>query len=175
MKHLKRFEIMEGESIILEQPKHWKNYIFPFAESLLFFILAAIRASRYDCSLVNRLMHQAIINEKTQVLLSVIECVTLVLLLFKQIKIMIDVAYTRYYVTNRRVVSVAGFLEVNVLEMMTNRIETVSMKQSAYERLFSSGDILLVSAGATVYLDDVYDARDFKQKILEQLSKEKES
>ncbi len=55
--------------------------------------------------------------------------------------------------------------------MLISRCEMVYMNQNVYERMFNTGDILAVSAGANIFLDDVYNALKFKETVLEEMNK----
>ena len=50
---VKRFELMEGESIILQSPKHWRNYIMLTLALSACVVATALRVTHPDISLVN--------------------------------------------------------------------------------------------------------------------------
>ena len=58
--------------------------------------------------------------------------------------------------------------------MLLSHCEMVYLKQNVYERLFRTGDVQCISAGAQLLLDDVYDAVAFKQTILRLLMERKQ-
>ena len=169
---VKRFELMEGESIILQSPKHWRNYIMLTLALIACVVATALRVTHPDISLVNTITGMETIAPGTVRTISYVEAFTALLLLGGIILSIIDVAYTCYYVTDRRIVCTSGWINVRTSEMMISKCETVSMSQDIPERIFSSGDILCTSAGTSMYLDDVYQARQFRQTVLKQINKQ---
>ena len=83
----------------------------------------------------------------------------------------VDISYIHYYLTNKRVISTSGVINRNFAEMLLSRVEMVYLNQNAYERMYSCGDILCVSAGASLFLDDVKNALRFKQMLMELLAR----
>ncbi len=168
---MQRFELLPDEEIVIENPKHWKNYIMPCVLAFLCFAGAVMRINDTHLSLVNKLARTEVIPTGIVPTVSLIEAITLFLLVISLAVNMIDTAYTRYYVTTKRIISTSGFLNVRMNEMALEKCETVNLTQRFSERVFNSGDILCISAGASIYLDDVYHARDFKQTIMNMITK----
>jgi len=166
---MNRFEPLPGEKIILENPKHWKNYILPGLAMAACLGGIALRLSHPEANVINLLM-PGTIPAAAVLVISYGEAIVLMLLLVALGAAMVDLAHTRYYVTNRRIVSTSGWLNVRMSEMLLERVETVALSQKLSERMFNSGDILCVSAGASIYLDDVYDARGFRQRVMEEMT-----
>lgn len=160
---------MAGETIIIENPKHWKNYILPAVAMAACLAGMALRLAFPDASLVNH-TNPGLIPDSLVMGISYIEAVTLAILTFAVGLTMIETAFTRYYITTRRVVAVNGWINVRMSDMLIERVETISLSQRWQERIFDSGDILCVSAGASIYLDDVYEARKFRQTVIEKMS-----
>lgn len=161
-----KFELLPKENILIQQPIHWKNYIGEFLLMGIAVVSAVFRAYYPDVSLINRVAGKTVIPEEWQPYLSAAEIVFLALCAFLAYVNIVRTWSVRYYVTDYRIISVEGILTVRFGEMVIRRCETVYLKQNLIERLFNSGDIICVSAGATVVLNDVYDARKFKQIIL---------
>lgn len=171
---MNRFELLPDEQIVIENPKHWKNYILPVLAMWLCLAAIALRLRYMDINILNELTGYAIIPEFAVTALSYIEVLTFLVMVAALAFALADIAYTRYYVTNKRIVATAGFLNVRQNEMMLERCETVFLSQKVSERVFNSGDILCISAGAHIHLDDVYDARRFKQTIMTMITKDED-
>jgi hypothetical protein len=171
---MNRFELMEDESIVIVNPKHWRNYIVPATAMLLALAAIAARLRHPGTSIINHLLGEAAIPLETVVVVSYAEAGMLLLLVVALGFAMVETAHTRYYVTTKRIIAESGWLSVRISEMLLDRCETVSMTQRVPERIFNSGDILCVSAGASIYLDDVYDARKFRQTIMKMMVKEED-
>ena len=152
--------------ILIEEPIHWKNYILPFTGIVATVYLMITRLINPDFSITNTVVGEQVISGDVQGLLTKIEA--LILALFTAL-LYLKVLQTMYYITTKRIISVSGILTVMFQEMLISRCEMVYLNQSVTERLFESGDILCVSAGATILLDDVYEAVKFKQTIMAQL------
>ncbi len=171
---MQRFELLPEEHIIIENPKHWKNYIIPMFLMMVCAVGAILRMEYSDRIFLNEIFNMDILPLKYSNILSWIEAIVFLLVFIGLSASIIDTAYTRYYVTDKRIISSSGFLNVRINEMTLERCETVSMTQRIMERVFDSGDILCISAGASIYLDDVYHARQFKQTIIKMIT-EKET
>lgn len=171
---MNRFELLPDEKILLDNPKHWRNYILPVATLCLAFAGLWFRLAHPEKNLVNMLSPGFLPAGVVQVM-SYVEAMTMLIIIMAVGLDMVNTAYTRYYVTNKRIIAISGWFRVRVSEMLLDRCESVSLSQKVSERIFNSGDILCVSAGASIYLDDVYDARRFRQTIVAELTKRFES
>lgn len=174
MQGMKRFELIDGEKIVFEDTTHWKNYIFPLAGMFLSFVVFILRMRFPDVNVFALFTQKVNVNPAAQRCLSGAEGLILIIFMASMFVRCIQVTYTRYYVTTKRIIAISGILRVYYQEMLLKRCEMVYLNQSFYERLFSSGDILCVSAGSNLYLDDVRRAQMFKQTILTMLVKMKE-
>lgn len=168
---MKRFELLPDEEIIISNPKHWKNYLAPGLCIAACAVAGFLKLDNINYNAVNALTGHKVIPQGLVPYVSYLEAIVMALVIIGICIYMIDISYTRYYVTSKRIISSTGFLNVTMSEMMLDKCETVSLSQKLYERFFNSGDILCISAGASIYLDDVYDARKFKQTIVNILSK----
>ena len=168
---MNRFELLPGEKIIIANPKHWKNYIGPVAAAVACLAAAVLKLTQPEFNAINWILGKQYVPEAAATVISRLEAVVLVVTAAAMALAMVSIAFTRYYVTNQRIVAVAGWLNVRTSEMLLDRCETVSLSQRISERLFNSGDLLCISAGASIYLDDVYDARRFRQTVMAELTK----
>lgn len=171
---MKRFELLEGERIVFEDTIHWKNYLLPCIGMFLAFVVFVVRMRFADASLLGLLPGRMRVEPGLQRFISGAEGMMLVLFMALMFVRNIQVRYTRYYVTTRRIIAISGILHVFYQEMLLRKCEMVYMNQTFYERLFRSGDILCISAGSNLYLDDVRRAQEFKQTILAMLTRIKE-
>lgn len=168
---MNRFELLPDEKIVIETPKHWRNYILPALTCALCLAAVWFRLRDPMSNVVNR-FYPGTIPQKAVLVLSFAEAGVLLILLAALCFTMVDTAYTRYYVTNKRIISVSGWFSVRIIEMRIDRVETVSLSQRPGERIFNSGDILCVCPGASICLDDVYDARRFRQTVMRMISED---
>lgn len=168
---MNRFELLPDEKIVIETPKHWRNYILPTIAAAACIAAVWLRIKDPWSSLVNKFL-PGTIPQKVVLILSFAEAALLIILLAALCFAMVDTAYTRYYVTNKRIISVTGWFNVRIVEMRIDRVETVSLSQRPGERIFNSGDILCVCPGASIYLDDVFDARRFRQTVMRMVSED---
>lgn len=171
---MNRFDPLPDEHVIIENPKHWRNYILPVGCIALCLGGMALRLAYPEANLVNWFTKADVIPEDIVNILSYVEAFVMLITMTVLFISVIDIAYTRYYVTNKRIISSAGWLNVRIADMLLERCETVSLFQRVSERLFNSGDILCASAGTSIYLDDVYDARRFRQTIMRMMTAKKE-
>lgn len=167
---MKRFEPFDGETVLLEERLHWKNYIKPAALLVAASILFLWRVRHPYLSLLNSITGKFLIGTAVQRLLSIAEAIFFAGMAAMAYVGMLRVRYTRYYVTNYRIVAIHGIIKTFYGEMLISRCEMVLLSQDANERLFSSGDILCISAGTNLMLADVRNAKAFKQVILKQMS-----
>lgn len=177
---MRRFETMPGETVLISRPKHWKNFILPVL-SLLTCIVFAIARWAYRThtilelfpSLLSDPTYRSLFESVYSVrpILVVAEITIVMLMSLESVVTILEVCATRYYVTDRRIVATSGLLNVRMCEILLRRIETVELNETLYERIFGSGDILIIAAGTNIYLDDVYDARQFKMTLIEQMTK----
>ena len=166
---MKRFELLPGEQIIIQNPIHWRNYILPVTAMVGCLVGVGLRLAFPDESLLNLLPESMAAPPRLITLISHIEAIAMLMVFVVMCFVVINLAYTRYYVTNKRIIASSGWLNVRTSDMLLDRCETVSLSQRMGERFFNSGDILCVSAGANIYLNDVYNARAFRQTIMARL------
>lgn len=178
-KTMKQFTPLENEEILIEESMHWKNFIVPslciMALMALFYIrITYDTANLFDLMARHYGIHSGyVVNIHTQHNLSCVEATIMVFAIMVFIVKMIRVLYTRYYVTNLRIIAISGIVHRRFQEMLMYKCEMVYLNQSLWERIFNSGDILCIAAGADIYLDDVKKAVIFKQKIIEQMAERK--
>ena len=160
---------MEGEKTIRSIGIHWKNYIFPLFSLLLLEIIMLIRYELLDFSIINvltcRLTGKLPMEMKIQTTLSTLELVLLGAVMLRVLIRIVRIYNIRYILTDRRVIIRRGLLNIYENEMLIDSLWNVQLKQSLYESLFNTGDLLLSSAAASFYLDDVRNVREFKTKI----------
>lgn len=165
-----RFELLPDEKILISEPIHWKNYLSSATVFTVCAILFLIRSAAPQGCLLNLIAGENILPASASSLLGKLELLcegALMLLCFTR---MATVAFIRYYVTNKRIVVTTGFFTIKTQEMLISRCETVTLKQSVYERLFGCADLLCLAPGSVIVLDDVTHAERFKKLILSKMS-----
>lgn len=168
---MKRFELLEDERVLIDEPIHWKNYLSALLTMTLSIFLMMLRWSLKDQNLVNYFTGKALVTGSANQLLVLMEMFLLLVLFIAAFIRTVDISYIHYYVTNRRIISTAGVFNRQFSEMLLSRCEMVYLTQSIYERMYNCGDILCISAGSQLFLDDVKDAVRFKQTLMDLLSK----
>lgn len=166
MKTIKGIELLPGEEVVIAEPIHWKNYIIPATSLFSLFAILAVRLALPEVSFTDSAAGAPLMPEPLKGPVFRLEVAVLVVLIAASARRMLQVAYTQYAVTTRRIICRSGLVAVRMEEMLIDRCETVTLKQSPYERLFGAGDITCMSAGASIWLDDVRNARAFRSTLL---------
>ncbi len=166
----KRIELLEGERIIIDEPIHWKNYLSSLLTMALGVFLILVRLDNKDASILNWIMHRRVLTPGQMRYVVTAEIVMLGLLIAGAFVRTVDISYIHYYVTNKRIIATSGVINRQFSEMLLNKCEMIYLNQNAYERMYSCGDILCVTAGSSLFLDDVKDAVAFKQRLMQLLS-----
>lgn len=173
---MKRFELLDDESVILEKPIHWKNYLLVSILFLTAIIIFSIRAIVPNDCIINLFLGEGErLNQETSAIIGKLELIATSFLVFFLIGRVTEVFFIRYYVTNKRIIMTRGFLTIKVTDMLIRRCETVKIKQSIYERIFKCADILCMAPGSMILLDDVTDAEQFKKAIMNQIARQKDA
>lgn len=79
-------------------------------------------------------------------------------------------SFTRYKLTNQRLIIEQGILTVHSREMELFRVRDISVKRNVFERMFNIGDIALTSTDATnplITLKNIKDSQTVKDIIRE--------
>lgn len=155
----------------MEESMHWKNYLFPAAVMCLCLIILPIRYSFEGYSVLNALCGARILPGNAVLYVSVFEELALGAVVLAMFSRIVTISYTKYYLSDRRIVCVSGVFDVSYEEMLLSCCEMVFLHRNASETMFNCGDILCVSAGANLLLEDVKDAIRFKQTLMGLLSK----
>lgn len=172
---------MPDEKIVLSRAKHWRNYILPGLTLIMAIVImkmtnmmtATIIDQTYEIIMqgVQRDSSQA---EDLMMMMSIIIKSSAIVILLISLNSILDVMYTCYVITDKRVLMTSGFLKVRTSEMALTRCETISLTQKVHERIFSTGDLLIVTAGASIYMDDVTKVVEFRREMMKLITKEQE-
>ncbi len=144
----------KGEISILETGlRRWVLFFMVLSIStVLFFTPLAV----YELSIKNQLNLQALI-----ILISLI----LVIIAFVFLRELMK----KIYVTNKRIVGVAGIFCKSTLDAPLNKIQTVAVKRTLLGQLFNFGTIVISTANGKFRLRWIEDINNFKNIILSQL------
>lgn len=162
----KRFELLPDEKIITDEPIHWKNYLSSLLAIALCTFLAMLRIHFRSFSIANRLIGSPLMPANLNRLFVIMELLVLLILIILLMLRTVDISYIHYYLTTKRVIATSGIINRQFSEMLLAKCEMVYLTQNAYERMYNCGDILCVSAGASLFLEDVKNAIAFKQRIM---------
>ena len=120
--------LSEGEAVIREFRPHWQAIAVPVAMAVGFTVVGAV---------VGAVLTQGAIPT----------VVGLVIGLAVALPKLAVWAFTKYVITNERVIVRSGVLARQGKEIPLEVINDVAFSQSLLERMFGSGDLLLESAG----------------------------
>lgn len=164
-----RFTLFNQEKVILTTSKHWLNLIWPGLICLSATIFLAIRCLNLQQPfLVFWIRHMFNIQiGLSQTFLSWSGVALLAFWDLWAICKMLDTLCTRYHLTDQRIIITSGVIMLRMSEMLLTKCETVTITQNLLERIFRTGDILAISAGASLYLEDVPEAVKFRGILLE--------
>ena len=167
MQRIRNTEMLPGEKIIREENIHWKNYIMSFLV-LTGCLAAALLKARYpEKPIIEYIQSIFILPEEVRGIANVFENIMLFVFSLAAFFRIITIMSIRYYLTNKRIIKKGGILNKNTSEMLLEKCEIIYLNQNVYEQFFDCGDLLCVSAGANIFLDDVKKPRAFKQAIQE--------
>lgn len=156
----------KNEKVIKKTGMHWKNYLLPTATLIVCELLLLWRLENKTRSLLPILTGISIdIPVEIMKMLVVVEIFCLVIMIFGAMKRICEVAFTVYTLTTERIIINSGVFNVRENEMNLRSCWNIEMTQTLYERIFNTGDLLLCSAAASFYLDDVRRVREFKETI----------
>lgn len=171
----KRFELLPDEEVISDEPIHWKNYLSSLLAIALCTFLAMLRTYFHDVSILNKLIGSPMIPSNLNRLFVIMELTVLIVIIILLMLRTMDISYIHYYLTTKRIIATSGIINRQFSEMLLAKCEMVYLTQNAYERMYNCGDILCVSAGASLFLDDVKNAVAFKQRIMSLMSEQSQN
>lgn len=167
---MKRFNLLQDETVLIETGIHWKNYLSSILLFVLCSVLFTVRAINPKDCIANVILKGAISSPEAIIFGAKIELVFFafaILWLFGRIA---KVACIRYYITDKRILMTTGFFTIHITEMLIARCETVTHIQSVYERLFGCADIYCYAPGSILCLEDVPHAEGVRETILQLIS-----
>jgi membrane protein YdbS with pleckstrin-like domain len=171
----RRFELLDGDRIIREEHIHWKNYLSSLLTVALCLVLVLVRMRFRSFSFINMLCGMNIVGPELNSIIIALEGVLLLVAIFAALFRLMQVNYIKYYLTNRRIIITSGIVSRNFEEMLLEKCEMVYLHQNPYERMYDCGDIVCVSAGGSIMLDDVREALAFKKAVLEMMGENKKN
>ena len=166
---MRRILPLDGETVLIKENIHWREYLFPAAILAVSMILLLLRMKYPSTNLINILTGKNMLKIRLPAILLLTEALFLLGAASAAWVRITKMLYVRYYVTDKRIICMSGIMEVSYQEMLISRCEMVFLHQSPVESFFGSGDILCFSPGARIQLNDVRNAIRFKQTILTQM------
>ena len=118
--------LIANEQVLIRTRLHWSIFLLPF---LLFLISAAL----------------FYLDKETFVL----GVVFLIMGVGTWFMAFVSFSSSEFAVTNYRVLAKWGMLSRYTRGMMLNKVETINVKQTWFERIFGYGSIILIGAGGT--------------------------
>jgi len=129
--------LLPDEKIIIKAKVHWIIFIFPTL--LLVFGLLLALITRVSSPTGN------------DTLLTSLVCIWSwpIIGLFTLIVAILVYLTTEFALTNRRIIAKTGILNQRSLEIVTNKIESISVNRSIVGRILNYGNIIVVGSGGT--------------------------
>lgn len=170
------FQGFSSEKVLIEtRPNFWlysNNFILKIVVLfLLIFMFSPIMAFIYtfQAQLISRFSVN-ISNVNFYAELVLIFCILIVI-----VKLALDVLdwnYTRYVLTDHRIVIERGFIRKEKVSMPYGKIQDIELSQSFLERIISVGDIILYGANevSETILDNIPHPREAEEIILTRMN-----
>lgn len=165
--------IMPDETVIREEGIHWKNYIVPLLGLMASTTITAIRIYFYGQPLVLAL--DKYLSGIDYGLISLGELIVCLVFFIWSVTETIRCLTTNYVVTDKRLIAKKGWLSIRTAEMMLDKCETITVSHPIMGRILGYGDVIAISAGASIFLDDVPDPYGFKSIILMEIESKKDN
>lgn len=158
--------LVKNETIICQAKPHWVLFSRPFFW-LLITLLLLIITPNYPWAHFQLL---PIMPPVYKVLSFIALCVTLM----SALSTYITYWTTEFSITNKRVVMKTGLVRRSTLEILLNRIESISIDQSLFGRLLNYGTLIVSGMGGSkdpfIVLPDPAHLRGIVQEQIEQTS-----
>ncbi len=170
------FQRAGSEKILLER----KPNIFCYCENFIFkiillfilvFLFAPIVTIFYNIQDMLLTSFQMNFTNLTSIMeLLLIFCILIVL-----VKILLDILdwnYTKYVLTNQRIIIQRGFFRKEKIMMPYRKVQDIEISQNMLERLINVGDILIYGGhdNSDTILDDIPDPKSAEEIILSHIS-----
>ncbi|WP_294967673.1 PH domain-containing protein [uncultured Methanosphaera sp.] len=170
------FQRAGSEKILLER----KPNIFCYCENFVFkiillfilvFLFAPIVTIFYNIQDMLLTSFQMNFTNLTSIMeLLLIFCILIVL-----VKILLDILdwnYTKYVLTNQRIIIQRGFFRKEKIMMPYRKVQDIEISQNMLERLINVGDILIYGGhdNSDTILDDIPDPKSAEEIILSHIS-----
>lgn len=169
--------LMPGEQILFASGIHWKNYIIPLLALAVLAILLALKSRMHGMPLTNYWIAYAgddafILGGKAAGAVALAEYAAIVWMALAAAVGIVRRMKIGYFVTDRRIIKMWGWLNLHSTEIQLNRCKAVHVKENIYERIFGTGDAVITTAETQVYFDDVPQVRTFADIIEENVTRQ---
>ena len=124
--------LSDGEQIVTSFRPHWKLLFIPFLWFVLFMVVLGLTVGLLD-----------------DALRWIVVVIVLGFFAFLVVKPLIDWWWTRYVLTDERLITRTGLIAKSGIEIPLERITNVNFSQTVIERVLGAGDLLIESAGST--------------------------
>jgi|SRR5579859_283655 len=153
--------LLSGETVAYRTRPHWIVSAKPLAGVLL--LLAVVLA-------VLALIGSKLRPDETTRVYTYIGIAGFLLALIAVVVPLIKRRSIECIVTNQRIIIKTGILRHKTTEMFLNRVESVSVDQSVWGRMFNYGNLTLHGAGGTPEpFNRIAKAREFQREVQEQI------
>lgn len=159
--------LLPKENVLLEYGIHWKRYVVPFSGICASLFILTVRLWFFGQPLIlalNRYMPNVMTADYR--IISIMEIALCLVFLSWSLTETVSCLTTTYCLTTQRIIAKKGWLNIRVTEMMVRRCETITISRSIFGRILNYGDIKAISAGASIFLDDVPHPERFRETII---------
>ena len=170
-----RFTLFPDEKVITTTSLHWVNLVIPFTALIICLFSLFLRLRYINLCLINEAALKPLISLEYQKYLVIATIAVLLLIIFLSLINIFSSLLTRYYITNKRIITLSGILTIRMSEMLLDRCETVNLSQNILERMLDCGDIMIISAGSNLFLNDVPNVNSFRLTIMHMSAEYKNS
>ena len=157
-----------GETVIARAELHWYyfavSFLWGIVSFLIFIIFMAIPRSGGGT-----------ISWWLQGICLITCPIALLTALWKLLRAFIMMYTCNFVLTDKRVIIKTGLLHVTTSEIMLNKMEGLSVRQSIFGRILNYGDLLITTGGVEQVHPKIKDVLEFHNLILEQMERNKVS
>jgi uncharacterized membrane protein YdbT with pleckstrin-like domain len=140
--------LMPGENVIYKAKLHWWIFVGPIVElvlAVIFFIIAGASADATWTYVAILFLIAGILNG---------------------IGAFINYSSSEFAVTDKRVIGKTGFIRRNTVELLLNKVESVSINQGIFGRIVDSGTVMVVGTGGTKNrLGNISNPMEFRRQV----------
>ena len=161
---MKKTEYINGEKVVLQSRTHIIYYILPAIGIFLFGMSLFGALFKLEPFFASMVPHEE--GSKLFKAACYVEYGLCLVLFIKCLQVFIDLVYTRYTITERRVLGNINFFKTVNTEVLLSKIEAVQVKQSFSDKLLFCGTVLISTGGTIIRFMRMTNPNKFKKVLL---------